>query len=66
MRYNKELLQLLGGIDILSFVRISQLKWIGYVNRMDTKEQLVKYLTIILRQYEEEDEKTDCGIVDRY
>jgi hypothetical protein len=36
MRYNKELMQLFGGLDILSFVRVSRLNWIGHVNRMDS------------------------------
>jgi hypothetical protein len=31
------MMQLLGDLDILSFVRISRLKWIGHVNRMDSK-----------------------------
>jgi len=35
--YNKELMQPFGVLDILSFVRISQLNWIGHVNRMDSK-----------------------------
>jgi hypothetical protein len=36
-RHNKELKQVFGGLDILSFVRISRLKWIGHVNRMENK-----------------------------
>jgi hypothetical protein len=35
--YNKELMQPFGVLDILSFVRVSQLNWIGHVNRMDSK-----------------------------
>jgi hypothetical protein len=35
--YNKKLMYLFGDLDILSFVRISQLNWIGHVNRMDRK-----------------------------
>jgi hypothetical protein len=38
-RYNKELLQLFGYLDILSFVGISRLNWIGHVNRMDNKSK---------------------------
>jgi len=38
-RYNKELLQLFGDLDMLSFVRISRLNWIGDVNRMDSKRK---------------------------
>jgi hypothetical protein len=30
-------MQLFGELDILSFVRISRLDWIGRVNRMDRK-----------------------------
>jgi hypothetical protein len=39
-RYNKELVQLFGDLDILSFVRISQLNWITHVNRMESKRKL--------------------------
>jgi len=39
-RYNKELLHLFGDLDILSFVRLSRLNWIGYVNRMDSKRKV--------------------------
>jgi len=37
-RHNKELMQLFGDLDldILSFVRISRLNWIGLVNGMDS------------------------------
>jgi len=31
------MMQLLGDLDILSFVRISRLNWIGHVNRMGSK-----------------------------
>ena len=36
-RYNKELMQLFGDLDMHSFGRISLLNWIGHVNRMDSK-----------------------------
>jgi len=36
-RYNKDLMQLFGNFEILSFVRVSQLDWIGHANRMDSK-----------------------------
>jgi hypothetical protein len=36
-RYNKESVLLFGDLDVLSFVRISRLNWIGHVNRMDKK-----------------------------
>jgi hypothetical protein len=33
-------MQLFGDLDILSFVRVSRLKWIGHVNRMDSKRKV--------------------------
>jgi hypothetical protein len=36
-RYNKESMLLFGDLDILSFVRLSRLNFIGHVNRMDSK-----------------------------
>jgi hypothetical protein len=39
-RCNKELTQLCGDLDMLSFVRISLLNWIGRVNRMDSKRKV--------------------------
>jgi len=33
-------MQLFGDFDILSFVRISRLNWIGHVNRMDSKRKV--------------------------
>ena len=39
-QYNKELVQLFGDLDILSFVRISRLNCIGHVNRMESKRKL--------------------------
>jgi hypothetical protein len=41
-RYNKELMQLFGDLDILSFVRISRLNWIGHVDRMDSKRKIIQ------------------------
>jgi len=32
-------MQLFGYLDILSFVRISPLNWIGHVNRMDSERK---------------------------
>jgi hypothetical protein len=40
-RYNERIMQLLGDLDILSFVRISQLNWIGHDNRIDSKKEEV-------------------------
>ena len=37
---NKELMQLFGDQDVLSFVRISKFNWIGHVNRMDSKRKV--------------------------
>jgi hypothetical protein len=45
-RCNEELVQLFGDFsvmsffNILSFVRVSLLKWIGYVNRMDSTRKV--------------------------
>jgi len=39
-RYNKELLHLFGGLDILPFVRLSRLNWIGHVNKLDSKRKV--------------------------
>ena len=39
-RYNKELLQLFGDLDILSFVRVSRLNWISHVYRMNSKRKV--------------------------
>jgi len=36
-RYNKELMQLFGDLDILPFFRISRLNLIAQVNRMESK-----------------------------
>jgi len=33
-------MQLLGDLGVLSFVRISRLNWIGYVNRMNNKRKV--------------------------
>ena len=33
-------MQLFGDLDVLSFVRISRLNWIGHVNRMDSKRKV--------------------------
>ena len=62
-RCNTELTQRLGGFDILLFVTISQLKWIGRVSRMHSKEQSVKYIIIPREVNQENDQKTDGGIV---
>jgi hypothetical protein len=33
-RYSEELNELFAGLDILSFIRIRRLHWIGHINRM--------------------------------
>ena len=33
-------MQLFGDLDTLSFIRLSRLNWIGYVNRMENKGKL--------------------------
>ena len=38
--YDKELMQLFGDSDRHSFVRISQLNWIGHINRMESKSKV--------------------------
>jgi len=40
--YNKEFMQLFGDLDILSFVRISRLNWIGHVNRIASKRKVIQ------------------------
>ena len=47
-RYNSELLQLFGDLDILSFVRTSRSNWIGRVKRMDNKRKASEVLEVIL------------------
>ena len=37
---NKELMQVFGDLDILSSVGLSQLNWIGHVNRMDNNRKV--------------------------
>ena len=39
-RYNKELMQLFGDLDVFSYVRIIQLNWIGQINRMDSNRKV--------------------------
>jgi hypothetical protein len=39
---SKELMQLFGDLDILSFVRISQLNWIGHVNRIASTNKVIE------------------------
>jgi len=39
-QYNKELMQLFGDLDMLSFVRTSRLNWVGHVNRLDSERKV--------------------------
>jgi hypothetical protein len=39
-RHNNELTQLYGDLDIVSFIRINRLRWIGHANRMDNKRMV--------------------------
>jgi hypothetical protein len=39
-RHNNELMQLYGNLDIVSFIRINRLRWIGHVGRMDDKRMV--------------------------
>jgi hypothetical protein len=39
-QYNKELLQLFGYLNVISFVRIIWLSWVGHVNGMDSKRKV--------------------------
>jgi hypothetical protein len=43
-------MQLFGDLDFLLFVRISWLNWIGNVNRMDIRRQVVMFLKIFLKE----------------
>ena len=36
----KEFILLFGDLDLLSFVRVSRLNWIGHVNRMDSERKV--------------------------
>ena len=67
-RYNRELMQLFGDLDILWFDRISRLDWFGRDNRTESKkEKWVRYLIIMPREVEyEDDQKTYGGTVYRY
>jgi hypothetical protein len=43
-------MQPFGDLDILLFVRIGWLNWIGHVNRVDINKRVVKFLKIILKE----------------
>ena len=48
-QYNKELVQLFGDLDILSFVRIRHLNLMAMLTEWIVQVKLVKCLTVILR-----------------
>jgi len=43
-------MQLFGNLDLLSFVRVRRLNWIGHVNRMDSKSEVSQVFKVILRE----------------
>jgi hypothetical protein len=49
-RHKNELMQLYGDLDIVSFIRIKRLRWIGHVNRMDNKRMVYQVLIINLKE----------------
>jgi len=60
----KELMQLFGNLDKLPFVRISQLNWIGHVNRMDSQRKVRHvFNNNSQRSRIKDDQNTDGGIV---
>jgi hypothetical protein len=63
-RHNKELKQVFGDLDILLFVRISRLKWIGHVNRMENKRTVSQVFNKNPQgSRPKDDQETDGGIV---
>jgi hypothetical protein len=64
-QYNKELMQLLGDLEILSFVRVSQSNCTGHVNRMDCKRRTASQVFNNNPQGSrlEDDQKPDGGSV---
>jgi hypothetical protein len=57
-------MQLFGDLDILSFVRVGRLNWIGNVNRMDSKSKVSKVFNNNPQGSRlRDDQKADGGIV---
>jgi hypothetical protein len=57
-------MQLYGDLDIVSFIRINRLRWIGYANRMDNKRMVYQIFAIKLEEVDQEvDQNTDGGTV---
>ena len=61
---SKELIQLFGDLDVLPFVRTSQLNWIGHINKMDPKRKVSQVFNNNLQwSWLRGWPKTDGGIV---
>jgi len=55
-----------GDSDILSFARISQLNWIGHINRMDSKREVSQvFNNPQVKATKRMTKKNSCGIVYR-
>jgi len=55
-RYSKEKMQPYGDLDLLSFVRINLLNWIGHVNGMHSIRNVSQLFKAIFREVDEEDD----------
>jgi hypothetical protein len=64
-QHNKELMQLYGDLDTVSFISINRLRWIGHVNRTDNKRMVYQvFLLINLKEVGQEvDPNPDGGTV---
>jgi hypothetical protein len=63
-RYDEELMQLFGDLDVLSFVRTVQLNWIGRINRMDGNRKVSQvFKNNPTGSRLEDDQDTDGGIM---
>ena len=39
-RHNNELMEMYGDLDVISFIRLNRLRWIGHVSRMDINRKV--------------------------
>ena len=39
-RYNNELMEMYGDLDVISFIKLNRLRWIGHVSRMDANKKV--------------------------
>ena len=39
-RYNNELMEMYGDLDVISFIKLNRLRWIGQVSRMDANKKV--------------------------